>query len=598
MTYLNIFCYNIKNHFRLLIMLIKTYEFSEAGKQEAGKDAKSKDWPVVYMITKGGSSPQIYVGETASFITRFSQHLSSIDKKHLGKIHVIYDDEFNKSAILDIEQNLIRLFSADGKFNLLNANAGQSASHNYYQREKYVNKIPDSENEIGIWSKLKQIGLANDSYDLLVNSNLFKYSPYTSLTVDQTIVCLDIIDKMIDGLNDKSGKSLSFVVEGGAGTGKTILAIYMMALLVNANKQSIDTIKEEENSYDFDYKGRVLHKLNSYVKEHGELKIGYVLPMTSIRKTIKTVFRRSGNGLKSGMVIGPAGVVGIDYDLLVVDECHRLSKRKNIEWMGEFDKNSIELGLNPLECNTLDWIVKQSKTRILFFDKEQTIKNADITAEEFNKSLSNTTVFNYTLTSQLRCNGGELYINYLSDLFNCSIKEPLEITNYNLKVFDDPNKMIDAIKDKNSSIGLCRVVAGYAWPWKSKNKSLEQIAKENCYDITFGSRHYMWNMSNKEWIIREDSINEIGCVHTTQGYDLNYVGVIFGKEIDYDPIEEKIIVYRQYFFDSGVKKQCDENELRKYIINAYKVMMERGIKGCYVYACNENLRDYLKKYLI
>jgi hypothetical protein len=104
-------------------------------------------------------------------------------------------------------------------------------------------------------------------------------------------------------------------------------------------------------------------------------------------------------------------------------------------------------------------------------------------------------------------------------------------------------------------------------------------------------------MSNIEWILREDSIDEIGCIHTSQGYDLNYVGVIFGYEIDYDKVNNRIVIDSSKFYDMNVKKATDEETVRKYIINAYKVMMTRGIKGCYVYACNPSFNEYLKRFV-
>lgn len=104
-------------------------------------------------------------------------------------------------------------------------------------------------------------------------------------------------------------------------------------------------------------------------------------------------------------------------------------------------------------------------------------------------------------------------------------------------------------------------------------------------------------MSNMEWILRPSSIDEIGCIHTTQGYDLNYVGVIFGEEIDYDKDRNQIIIDPSKHFDSNVQRGADAEELKKYLINSYKVMMSRGIKGCYVYAYNPSLREYLSRFI-
>ena len=104
-------------------------------------------------------------------------------------------------------------------------------------------------------------------------------------------------------------------------------------------------------------------------------------------------------------------------------------------------------------------------------------------------------------------------------------------------------------------------------------------------------------MSNQEWILRDGAVNEIGCVHTTQGYDLNYVAVILGHEIDYDDESQSIVIDRSKFYDSKVKTGVDDETLKQYIINSYKVMMTRGIKGCHVYACNPRLQNYLKRFI-
>lgn len=574
------------------MLQIKHFDFSQAGRTSVLNESKGRDWPVVYLIN---NDHYLYIGETSNFYNRFGQHLDNKQKKKLQKIHVIFDDEFNKSAILDIEQSLIRMCSADQKFTLLNGNAGQSAKHNYYQREKYLNKIETINGGDGIWELLHKFGLTKETYDYIVNSDLFTYSPYTSLTAEQEEICYNVLNDILNGLNGSSGKGITCIINGSAGTGKTILAIYIMSLLVNANKQLIDPYKDEESSEHTDLKNKTLHNLKKYVEKNGALKIGYVLPMTSIRATIKTVFRKSRNGLKSNMVIGPTDVVGEHYDILLVDEAHRLPRRKNISWLGEFDKCCQKLNMIPENSNTLDWIVRCSKYRILFYDKDQSIKPSDIPASEFKNSLSKTITKEYSLTSQMRCQGGKPYIDYLNKIFKCGAEHKEQVQNYDIKVFDCPDEMINDIKQLNARYGLCRVVAGYSWRWKTKGKSSAEINANGLYDIKFANT-YSWNMTNKEWILRKDSVNEIGCIHTTQGYDLNYVGVIFGREIDYDPDTDTITIDPDKFYDTNVKKGCTPGELKQYIVNSYKIMMERGIKGCYVYACNDHMRDYLKKY--
>jgi hypothetical protein len=585
-------------------MEIKSYKFSKEGREQVFNEAKGTDWPVVYLINNKNC---LYIGETSNFYNRFGQHLDNKQKNGLTDVHVIFDDEFNKSAVLDIEQSLIRMCSADGKFELLNGNAGQSPKHNYYQREKYLNKIEGSKNDKGIWVSLRELNLANNTYDTIVNSNLFTYSPYISLTSEQEFVCYNVINDLLKGLkgNSKDGTTSTSIINGAAGTGKTVLAIYIMSLLASANAQKIDPYEDkesygdEETCKDESFKNKILHELNEYVKHNGKLKIGYVLPMSSLRATILKVFKnqKSKIGLDDSMVIGPADVVKKEYDILLVDESHRLYKRKNITNYKSFDDCCKKLNNDNNTSNVLDWIVKCSKNRILFYDKDQSIKASDISPEEFKNSISKTSIKEYKLTSQIRCEGGKLYIDYLAKIFECSVTKKEEIKKYDVKVFDNPNHMINNIKKLNDKYGLCRNVAGYAWKWKTKNKHSKNNESKRLYDIKFGNKTYKWNVAKREWILRKESINEIGCIHTTQGYDLNYVGVILGWEIDYDPVKNQILIDRDKFYDTNVKKGTTDEELKRYIINSYKVMMERGIKGCYVYACNKNMNEYLKKYL-
>lgn len=185
---------------------INEYDFSEMGKNKVGLEKHGKDWPVVYLIH---NDKELYIGETQNAYNRFEQHLKNPERKNLKTINIIFDDEFNKSAILDIEQQLIQLCGADNKYKLQNLNGGQSEKHNYYQREKYINKLEH------IWNELTKFGMTNMSIDDIKNTDLFKYSPYNTLTSEQNEVCkliiYDIIDKLSNGIDASS------IIIGGAG---------------------------------------------------------------------------------------------------------------------------------------------------------------------------------------------------------------------------------------------------------------------------------------------------------------------------------------------------------------------------------------------
>jgi DUF2075 family protein len=180
-------------------------------------------------------------------------------------------------------------------------------------------------------------------------------------------------------------------------------------------------------------------------------------------------------------------------------------------------------------------------------------------------------------------------MKYIDDIFNLRDPEYQDFGNYEFKLYEDPNAMIEFICKKDVDEGLCRTLAGYSWEWVS-------AADTNTPDIELEGKQYFWNRKSSQWILNSNP-EEIGCVHTSQGYDLNRVGVILGREIDYDPFTNSIVIDRNLFFDSKVKQQTNDDKLKQFIINAYKVLLVRGIKGCYVYACNSNLREYLKRFI-
>jgi len=518
---------------------IKTFNFKESEFSKIKTYKFGSDWPVVYIIEGKGEA---YIGETTSVYNRSKQHCDNLERRRLEKIHIIADEEYNKSATLDIESSLIQYMAADRKFILQNGNKGLS-NHGYYDREKYQAKF-----EL-LWEDLIKIGLVKRSLVEIRNDDLFKYSPYKALTDDQ----LYVSDQIIYNLTQK--EKTTNIVSGKPGTGKTILAIYL-----------IKRLTEEK-----DFKG---------------LNIGFVVPMTSLRKTIKKVFR-GVKGLKASMVLGPNDVVKERYDILIVDEAHRLRRRKNITNYAAFDKINKNLGLDKDLGNELDWIVLNSNHQILFYDENQTVKPSDVRSDNFKKLKD---VTQYSLLSQLRVKGGNEYIECVEKFFDskkCKLSQDID---YDFKLYDNLKEMKDAIYEKNKEKGLSRMVAGYAWPWKTKNKNYQD------YDIEIDGLKMVWNSTNVDWVNSKNSTKEVGCIHTIQGYDLNYTGVIIGPELSFNKNKKKFIIKKDKYMDiNGSKGVKDEEELKQYIINIYKTLLTRGIEGTYVYIVDKDLRDFFKE---
>ncbi len=564
---------------------ITTFQFNTNELERIKKMQCGTNWPVVYIIN---NQKEAYIGETGNALTRFKQHLKDNERIKLNQVNIIYDEKFNKSACLDIESLLILYMSADGKYKLQNGNVGQSRSHNYYQREYYLNKFNE------IWLSLQHKGLVDNDLVSISNSDLFKFSPYKKLTEDQYNVVYYILNDLFKKV--QKNESAAFIVNGGAGTGKTVLAIFLMKLIVDVMSKEVtqsylDYLEDNEL-----YEEGFLDALLS-LKNKNNFKIALVIPMTSLRKTLKTVFK-SIKGLKPSMVIGPSDVLKSDYDLLIVDEAHRLKRRVNLSGYGQFDKNNEFLGLGK-EGTELDWILKCSKYQIMFYDKTQSVKPTDVRRVSFERIDEQEESFQYNLISQLRVEGGIEYMEYIEKILN-SMRSiaPKQFKGYDLQIFDDIQDMIESIKQKDSQLGLCRNVAGYAWKWQTKGLTYDEIISKGLCDIEINNMKLIWNTVGQDWVNSKHAIDEIGCIHTVQGYDLNYAGVIFGPEITYDEDEERIRIRKENYHDmNGSRGIQDENELNEYIINIYKVLMTRGIKGTYIYVCDEKLKRYFNKYI-
>lgn len=556
------------------LVKVNHYDFKNNLSDSLNNNHFAKDlWPLVYILSDN-KTKTAYVGETTDTYTRMDDHLKNQTKGKLTSVHLITSEKFNKSATLDIESNLIKYMSGDNIFNLLNVNIG-IANHNYYQKKEVYWDIFKT-----VWNQLRAKGITKHSLRHINNSDLFKYSPYKSLSIEQSHGLFEILKSI------STGTYKNTIVEGGAGTGKSILAIFLFKLL----SSKIDDFSFRE----FGAKEKEFIELVKEIKlKFPNPKMGLVIPMTSFRATLKKVFKNI-KGLHPKMVIGPTEVSKEKYDILVIDESHRLRQRRNLTNYKSFDDGCIRLGLNKDEHHELDWVQLQAKNIILFYDEDQSIKPTDIPKSAFDnlKNKKNTNLLK--LKSQLRVRGGNNYVKFIDNLLNLKLEKntgKYNSKNYELLLFDDIQKMHTQIKERNKEHGLARLIAGFSWKWISKKD-------KNKKDITIDGHKIMWNGTPEDWINSENSIDEIGCIHTTQGYDLNYAGIIFGEEIDYDPIKQEIIIIKEKYHDpkgkNGIK---DPKVLKNYIINIYKTMLLRGIKGTYLYACNPNLRVYLNSFI-
>ena len=542
------------------------------------------NWPVVYTLN---NATKIYVGETLNVSARMRQHQGSVEKTDLKNLRVVVNETFNKSACLDLESFLIRLFAGEGKYEVINRNEGVT-DRDYYDREEYRKTFNQ------IFDDLKTEGLFQRTIPQIENSDLFKFSPFKALNHDQATAVEDILEGLFSDI--EKGKTGTIVVQGDPGTGKTIVAIYMMKLLRD--------IQDSVPGEDFDSDSLFS---DFFLEGHRELlqgfRIGLVVPQQSLRDSIRKVFRKTPL-LSPNMVLSPFDLgssVG-EFDLLIVDESHRLNQRAN-QPSGPQNKKFREInealfGADDNAYTQLDWIRAKSTHQIVLVDSAQSVRPADLPEETLRELIdtSKREASFYPLFSQMRVRGGNDYVAYIRAIFSSRPPEPSQFGGYDLRFFDDIGLMRQEILNRETEVQLSRLVAGYAWEWKSRSD-------KEAFDIEIDGLEFRWNQTQKDWINTAGSIDEVGSIHTVQGYDLNYAGVIIGPDLRFDPAEQRIYIQRSSYFDKKGKENnpklgitYSDDDLLRYITNVYAVLLTRGIMGTYVYVCDVPLREYLRNY--
>lgn len=545
-------------------------------------DRRFINWPVVYVLDDG---KRVYVGETLNTAARMRQHLESPTRGTLKVVRLVLDDTFNKSVCLDLESQLIALLAADGKFTVLNSNKG-IVDADYYDRPRY------RENFKEVFDALREQEVFTRSLPEIENRELFKLSPFKALNRDQAIVMEDILEGLFDDWEDDAAAPIT--VQGDPGTGKTVVAVYLLKLLRDI---------AEGNGLD-DPEGDALFSDFFTPDNHrrlGASRIGLVVPQQALRASLKRVFAQTP-GLDRAMVLTPFEVGKSDepWDLLVVDESHRLNHRAN-QASGMQNKSFGEIneklfGVDADHLTQADWIRKQSRHQIFLIDSDQSVRPADL-PQQTQKALiaeADRSHRHYGLFTQMRVQGGRDYVSFARALVGGLPRECEDFGDYELRLFDDLGDMHAAIRARDAEVGLSRLVAGYAWEWKSKSDP-------EAHDIEIDGQRLQWNQTQTDWINSAGALEQVGSIHTVQGYDLNYAGVIIGPDLRFDDDSQRIVFDRSNYFDKkGMENNprlgivySDEDVLR-FVTNVYSVLLTRGVLGTYVYVVDRALRERVR----
>lgn len=389
-------------------------------------------------------------------------------------------------------------------------------------------------------------------------ANMMKGNEEFIMIDEQKVVYEEIL--RLSELCQKDNKKRTIIVKGGPGTGKTVVAVNLLAELTQRDQivQYTSRNKAPREVY----------------KE--KLSGDYTL------SRIDNLFKNSGAYIETDKN---------SIDTILADEAHRLSRYSG--FYGNEGENQI------LE------IIHTARCSVFFIDESQRVTFRDIgSIGEIKKQAGKegAEVIEMELVSQFRCNGSNGYLAWLDDVLD--IRETanfdLDGIDYDVKLVDSPNELRALVEQKNKNNNRSRLLAGYCWEWKKENRD-----NPKKYDITIDDFEMSWNLEHGEpYAVKDTSIDEVGCIHTTQGLEFDYVGVIIGEDLRYE--NEKIITDRTKRAKSdkslnGIVKFSKENPEEanrmadEIIKNTYRTLMSRGMKGCYIYCCDDGLKQYLKK---
>lgn len=388
-------------------------------------------------------------------------------------------------------------------------------------------------------------------------ASMIKGNPEFIMIDEQRVVYEEVIQ--LSTKCQKDHKKRTIICEGGPGTGKSVIAIQLLAELTNRDQ------------------------FVQYVSKNSAPRQVYASKLKgSIKKSsVDNMFKGSGSYYEVGNNV---------INTLLVDEAHRLNEKSGMfQNLGE---------------NQIKEIIHASTCSVFFIDESQRVTMKDIgSISEIEKwaNEENSEVYYMKLLSQFRCNGSNGYLSWIDDVLQ--IRETanynLDGLDYDIEIFDTPQEVLDKVKEKNKISNKARLLAGYCWQWPSKYRK-----DTNYHDIQIDDFGISWNLENGHaFAIDENSVNEAGCIHTTQGLEFDYVGVIIGDDLRYK--DGKVITdfTKRASTDQsikGLKKLYKENKNEalkradEIIKNTYRTLMTRGMKGCYVYCTDENLRDYIK----
>lgn len=530
----------LNSHKKEQLLIIELKQWTEA-------EITTKDGVVRTSFSFGNkelSHPSYQAWSYASLLENFNERVFSqdVDLHPCGYIHNHVDNNTLSNDFYKIYLDRAPLFYKGQKNEL------QQFITRFINQAPHANLLSDID-----------AGAIRPSKDLADSiASMMKGNQEFILIDEQKVIYESLMEAIRNSA--KSEKKQVFIVDGGPGTGKTVVAVNTVA---QAIIEQINGVYATKNAAP-----RVV------MRER--------LTGTMPKSRIDALFISSGAFIHSK---------NNEYDVICADEAHRLVKKSGI--------------FKNLGEDQIKEIVHAGKVSIFFIDERQQVTYEDhgskamITkwAEHFDADITE-----LKLESQFRCNGSDGFLAWVDNTLQIdqTANFTLEEIQYDFKVFDNPTEMFKAVKERNTN-NKARMVAGYCWDWVSKKDP-------SAFDIEFEEFdfHMQWNLNSDggRYLIAEESIEQIGCIHTCQGLDLEYVGVIIGPDLYVrDGVvyttpqaraksDKSLNGYKRDLKNgvAGTEKRADA-----VIRNTYRTLLTRGMKGCYIYCTDNETAEYFKE---
>lgn len=395
---------------------------------------------------------------------------------------------------------------------------------------------------------------------LEVNRVIKEKSEY--ILIDNQVVAFNRI--MVEAKKSiKTKDEVAIIVKGGPGTGKSVIALNVMAELAKMGKN-----------------------------------VHYATGSKAFTETLrKIVGTRASQQIKYFNSYSTQPKKSLD--VLICDEAHRIRITSNNRFTPKSRRSSR---------SQTEELFEVAKTLVFFIDDKQVVRPAEIgNSREINEFAARRGIKTYEieLSAQFRCQGSDGFVNWVNHTLQIeetanTVWIPTDL--FDFQILDSPNELEAAIKMKVEKGHTGRVTAGFCWEWSDPDRSGNLLN-----DVVIGSFQRPWDAkpgagklakgipSASLWAHDPNGINQIGCVYTAQGFEFDYVGVIFGKDLVYRN-NKGWVGQKEESHDAMVKRS--KEQFADFIKNAYRVLLTRGIKGCYVYFVDQETREYFESRIV